>query len=162
MWPMRSMRAGRKSLANESSCSVPATTSLGSANGTDDNDRHDGGPFPSSHDHPRLGLPVWAAGMNEPNVPGSLAPLLRNCNAHSRRNFVKVTPDRGTLTKVTLFCVLPYGATSVGTSGVPTKLSCGPHRQLRLQQWSGTSRVAIFMPAGVASGDIAQNCPRNR
>ena len=23
--------------------------------------------------------------------------------------------------------------------------------------WSGTTRVAIFMPAGVASGDIAQN-----
>ena len=37
-----------------------------------------------------------------------------------------------------------------------------PHRQLRPQLWSGTTRVAIFMPAGVASGDIPQNCPRNR
>ena len=33
-------------------------------------------------------------------------------------------------------CVLPYGVTFVGTSGVPTKLSRGlaqPHRQLRPQ-----------------------------
>jgi hypothetical protein len=50
--------------------------------------------------------------------------------------------------------VLPYGATFVGTSGVPTKLSRGlaqPHRQLRPQLWSGTTGLAIFMPAGVAS-----------
>ena len=35
-------------------------------------------------------------------------------------------------------------------------------RRMYGQLWSGTTRVAIFMPAGVASGDIAQNCPRNR
>jgi hypothetical protein len=48
-------------------------------------------------------------------------------------------------TKVTLSCVLHYGATL----------------------WSGATRVAIFMPAGVASDDIAQNyllrhCRRQR
>ena len=58
-------------------------------------------------------------------------------------------PGRGTPTKVTLSCVPPYSATFVGTGSVPTKLSRGPHRQLRPQLWSGTTRVAIFMPAGV-------------
>ena len=46
----------------------------------------------------------------------------------------------------TLSCVLPYG----GGDG---------ERSVSLENplWPGTTRVAIFMPAGVASGDIAQN-----
>jgi hypothetical protein len=75
-------------------------------------------------------------------------------------------PRRGRRARscLTLSCELPYGARFVSTSGVPTKLSASLHflTDNSAQLWSGTTRVAIFMPAGVASGDIAQNCPRNR
>jgi transposase len=43
---------------------------------------------------PELPRPIQmcdALSRNEPNVPEWLVPLLGNCNAHSRRNFVKVT-----------------------------------------------------------------------
>jgi hypothetical protein len=46
-----------------------------------------------SPDLPRPIQMCDALSRNEPNVPESLVPLLGNCNAHSRRNFVKVTPS---------------------------------------------------------------------
>jgi transposase len=44
-----------------------------------------------SADLPRPIQMCDALSRNEPNVPESLVPLLGNCNAHSRRNFVKLT-----------------------------------------------------------------------
>jgi transposase len=44
-----------------------------------------------SPDLPRPIQMCDALSRNEPNVPESLVPLVGNCNAHSRRNFVKVT-----------------------------------------------------------------------
>ena len=46
-----------------------------------------------SPDLPRAIQMCDALSRNEPNVPEPLIPLLGNCNAHSRRNFVKVTPS---------------------------------------------------------------------
>jgi transposase len=46
-----------------------------------------------SPDLPRPIQMCDALSRNQPNVPEPLVPLLGNCNAHSRRNFVKVTPS---------------------------------------------------------------------
>ena len=46
-----------------------------------------------SPDLPRAIQMCDALSRNEPNVPEPLIPLLGNCNAHSRRHFVKVTAN---------------------------------------------------------------------